>query len=345
MRNLFIGLTLTVIGGGAGWFYWGLTQPGVAPPPISVSFPAPPETIRTGLDALPTESGLIVGLDLAAVRKRPWFLQLLDEGDQKTDADYQDFVASTGFEYTRDLTRLWLGVFGSTKEPSFAGVAEGDFSREKILAHAKRYGATSTNYRGTTIIEVNEPLRIQNSAINDQMSSFALAFLQDGRMAFGSDSERVQMVIDVIAGKRPSIGRNRDRAARIYASVGDAPMWVVNDLNRWMPPQLAKYADVTSLIREFAGSMEIHRSATRLHGSILCNNAEQASKLKTNLKLLLLTGGFLLKRSDQLAMRTFAGHMGKIETSVVGSRVRIVLELTPAELIELLDQAESLELP
>ena len=122
-------------------------------------------------------------------------------------------------------------------------------------------------------------------------------------------------------------------------------MWTVNDLNRWMPPQLADRPDVLPLIRELAGGLEVHADGVQVRGVIICHNAEQASKLRINLKLLLLTGGFLLKRSDQPAAQAFAGRVGDIESYVDGSLIGMVLGLTPAELTELLDKSVSLELP
>ena len=344
-RNLFMGLALAAVGGTGGWLYWSLTQPGIVPPAVSDALPPPPERILTGLDLLPEESGVIAGLDFTAMRHHRWFMRILAEGAEEREKDYQEFVASTGFDYTRDLDRLWIGVFGPSDKPYFAGIAEGTFSRERIIARAREFGATPLTYRDRDIYQVDDPLRTEDAAVSDKVSSFAFAFLKDTRLAFGSDRERVEMVLDVAAGKRPSVGRDRTRAQRIYQSAGASQFWLVDDLARWMPPQLAKRADVTSLIREFAGGLEVHKDGTRIQGSFLLDNAEQASKMQTSLKLLLLTGGFLLKRSNQPAIKTFGGHMGDIQSYVRGARVSAVLDLTPDELTDLLEKAETLELP
>src|SRR3990172_7144139 len=151
--------------------------------------PAAPETLA-GLSWLPAESGLVAGIDLAAVRQQPWLGAQLGEvaGGQTESADYRAFVAATGFDYTRDLDRVWLGVRGSSEQPTVAGVAEGRFVRDKILAHARQQRATLLPYRGLEVYEVETR--------QEPRGRFAFAFLDDSHVAFGSDAHAAAQVVD-----------------------------------------------------------------------------------------------------------------------------------------------------
>ena len=104
--------------------------------------PPQPERV-TGLAWLPAEAGLVGGVDLAGLRQQGWLLDDLRRatGDVKEAPDYRAFVEATGFDYSRDLDHLWVGVFGTSQQPLLTGVAEGRFVRPRILDYARKQGA------------------------------------------------------------------------------------------------------------------------------------------------------------------------------------------------------------
>ncbi|MFQ5695388.1 MAG: hypothetical protein ACE5HB_05315, partial [Terriglobia bacterium] len=197
------------------------------------SVPAPtfPAVARPGLDWLPAEAGLMAGVELAALRELPWLLALLDEagGEVEQEPDYRAFVDATGFDYSRDLDRVWLSLFGASEQPHVAGVAEGRFDRAAIVAYARQQGATVSSDRGVEIYEAPlEGTRGRNR--------FAFAFLDERRLAFGSDTERVRQVLACAAGRAPAVGTDEARRAEIELASAGQQAWLVNDPARWQPP-------------------------------------------------------------------------------------------------------------
>lgn len=330
--NLFIGLGLALLGGGLGAAYWFFLAP---PPPPAV------ESIRklAGLELLPEESGLVASLDLAALREQAWIFELTEDGPQEMEKDYRDFVESTEFDYTRDLDRLWLGVFGPGESPHVTGVAEGRFSQQKIIAHAERYGGEPEPYRGHDVYQIDDPVRLDRPELEGKVQSFAFAFLSDNRLAFGSDRDRVRLVLDVLAGEAASVASDPERKKHLEASAGGSQFWVANDLSRWMPPALADRASITPLIRELGGGVKVDAEGLTLRGTVGCHEEEQAERLHATSKLALLAGGLFLKRGDNPLARSLADLLGEVKLYAAGREVEARISLSRAQLAKLLREA------
>jgi len=334
-RNLFIGLSLATLGAALGALYWVFTTPVPPPPPPEK---APKEL--SGLESLPEVSGLVAGVDLTAIREHSWFTALQAESPQEEDPDYREFVDSTGFDYTRDLDRLWVGVFGPSKEPFVAGLAEGRFSREKIIAHAEKYGGELEEYRGAEIYHIDQPLRMDDPALTENVRSFAFAFLSETRLAFGTDAERVRMVLDVIAGEAPSVTSDPERRARLEASAAASQLWVADDISRWTPPRFSSAGQTLQIIREFGAGMQVGEQDITIRISLICGNSEQAESLYTNLKLALLGARFFLGSPTDPLVHALGKLLNQIELYSAGTGVEAVLNLTSAQVSELLKAAE-----
>ena len=97
------------------------------------------------LAAMPGDASSIVFVDLAELRKAPFFAQVLAWAPKpQADADYLQFVLETGFDYERDLDRIALAVEQRDKESLLFGIADGKFDRKKIADYAAKKGLCFT---------------------------------------------------------------------------------------------------------------------------------------------------------------------------------------------------------
>ena len=312
--------------------YWVLTRR--APLPTDDT----PATPLAGLDSLPAEAGLVARIDLAAIRQQEWFLSVLEQATAEAgvEEDYKAFVASTGFDYTRDLDQLWLGLFGSGDRPFAVGIAEGRFSREKILAHARAYNGRQERFNGYEIYQVDDPIRSDAEGAG----SFAFAFLADDRLAFGTDAERVRMVIETASGQRPAIGSDPGRRARLEKLGAGQQAWAVDDLSRWVPEFLRSQEDIDGLLKELAAGVFLSPDGLRLRALAHCHEPEQAQSLHDNLKLYLLMGRLLLGRNPNAMVKSLAGSLGDVAVYQEGTDVQAELTLTPEQITNLVAPPE-----
>jgi hypothetical protein len=122
------------------------------PPLTGASASAPPDL----MSQLPPGAPVVAYIDVAALRKlqdSPLAAMLgLVGTDPKEDRDYQQFVAGTGFDYTRDLDTAAIAIWpvalltpgGGLGTNQVLAVAEGRFDEEKIKSYALRTGHVST---------------------------------------------------------------------------------------------------------------------------------------------------------------------------------------------------------
>jgi hypothetical protein len=291
-----------------------------------------------GLDWLPAESGLVAGVNLEAFRQQEWLLQLLDQAtsDAGADKDYQEFVTSTGFDYASDLDQLWLGFYGPSDKPFVVGVAEGKFSREKLTGHALRYGGQITEHREFEIYQVDDPIRSDSQ----QAGSFAFAFLAKNRLAFGSDTERVKLLLDTAAGESTSVGGDEARRARLEKASAGQQLWASNDLSRWTLSYLQKQKDIAALLKELGAGIAISPTGLRLQTVALCHEPEQAERLHDNLKLLLLAGRLYLRGDSNPLVQSLGKSLSDIDLYQEGPVVQAELELTQTQVTALLTPPE-----
>jgi len=89
----------------------------------------------------PSDADSLVYVDLAALRRSPFFAQLLALAPSPgEDPDYREFVTATGFDYSRDLDRALIATRPSSAPASTIAIADGRFDRAKIAAFSLRSG-------------------------------------------------------------------------------------------------------------------------------------------------------------------------------------------------------------
>lgn len=103
---------------------------------------APPAAAVPELFLLaPSDADSLVYVDLAALGRSPFLAQLLAFAPSPAeDPDYREFVAATGFDYSRDLDRALIVTRPPPSAPSTIAIADGRFDREKMAAYSLRSG-------------------------------------------------------------------------------------------------------------------------------------------------------------------------------------------------------------
>jgi hypothetical protein len=106
------------------------------------------------LSWMPEDARAILVIDLAELRRAPFFADLLAWAP-KPDADqeYRQFVRDTGFDYERDLDRLAVAFGQQGAQKIFYAVGDGQFDKKKIKAYVVKNGAVQ-NSGGTEILSL-----------------------------------------------------------------------------------------------------------------------------------------------------------------------------------------------
>jgi hypothetical protein len=106
------------------------------------------------LAQMPTDASAVLYVDLDALRQSPFLAELYKWAPQtKADADYAQFVQSTGFNYQSDLSRASIALLKRGQETTLFAVADGRFDRKKISAYASQTG-TRENRNGKEVFSV-----------------------------------------------------------------------------------------------------------------------------------------------------------------------------------------------
>lgn len=126
------------------------------------------------LSPLPAEATSVIYVDLDALRQSPFLAELYRWAPQTVaDADYSQFMQSTGFNYERDLNRLGLATWKDGTNTIVLAVAQGNFDRAKISAYAAQSGSK----------EVRGRREIFSVPINGSSRRLSLTFLRSNLLA------------------------------------------------------------------------------------------------------------------------------------------------------------------
>jgi hypothetical protein len=133
------------------------------------------------LNLVMPDAKILAGVNVDQAKTSP-FGQYVIAQIQAQDPHFQEFVAETGFDPTKDLDELLIASNGTGKTAAHLTLARGTFNADSIGAAAKAGGATSEVYNGVTIVE--------NSKHGD-----GFAFL-NGTLAIAGDIASVKAAID-----------------------------------------------------------------------------------------------------------------------------------------------------
>lgn len=91
---------------------------------------------------VPSDTTSVVFIDCQALRTSSFLKKLYDWAPQtQEESDYSQFVRETGFNYERDLQRIFIALTNrGADSATLILLAEGKFNRAKIQAYLTRYG-------------------------------------------------------------------------------------------------------------------------------------------------------------------------------------------------------------
>ncbi len=146
------------------------------------------------------------------------------------DQGRRQFQSLTGINFETDIERV-LGCFDSSspnggQSNSGLALARGVFDDVKIESLMEEHGARRQDYKGTRLIIIDHP---GADTFGAEHSSFALAFLEPGLIAFGG-TPLVQHAIDLHASGGPSAATNDELVSHIRP-VENGNAWVVGRMD------------------------------------------------------------------------------------------------------------------
>ncbi|MEE8201902.1 MAG: hypothetical protein V3R29_12145 [Candidatus Acidoferrales bacterium] len=307
--------------------------------------PRPQPKAIPALGWLPAESGLVAGFDLEQLRGQAWLLALLEEagGEVEEGAEYREFVEATGFDYRRDLDRVWLGVFGASEEPTVAGVAEGRFDRERILAYARRQGAIQTLHGGVDIYEVQTEFRPPpipgQPPPETQVRTFALAFLEESYLAFGTDAASVARVVDCREGRAPAVASDAARRADLERLAAGRQVWLVDEREKWQPQFLREQEWLGAEVVQLSLGLQVSPDGVEAEAAARCREPAQAGRLANTLRLGAVVLSIVLRQEEDKFSQAALDALGRVELTQEESTLRAWVRLPPELLTTLLSAA------
>jgi hypothetical protein len=315
-----------------GIFYYRQRGPLPALPGVTNN-PGPPPDILT---QLPLDAPVVGYVDASALRKlqnSPLAAVLgLTSPGPEADREYQQFVADTGFDYTRDLDHaaiaFWpanLGPDDSLSENRVVAIAEGRFEEQKIKVYALRTGKLTTH--GTqSIYEIpgNPPI--------------ALEFLSSTRLALACGKNATDLLDTISSSGVPA--RDPAMQARVK-SVAGAAIFAVARTDR-LP---------ASFYASFKNSPQLDQLARSIRGLTLagqpsgedvnvaldaeCDSMTNAIKISTLLDTFRMVGSMALhdpKMRDQMTRQQaafLASVLSQAKITHQDKFVRLSLRITP----------------
>jgi hypothetical protein len=131
------------------------------------------------LAEMPVDASVVFFIDLDALRQSPFLAELYKWAPQnKADADYAQFLQSTGFNYESDLNRVSIALVKHGQENILLAVADGRFDRTKISAYASQTGTRET--RGER--------EIFSVPVSGGTRRITFTFLRNNRIALTNDA-------------------------------------------------------------------------------------------------------------------------------------------------------------
>ena len=128
------------------------------------------------------DAQVLAGVNVEQAKVTPFGQYVLSQ-IRTSDPQFQELIALTGFDPTRDVREVLVASNGGTATHAGLVVARGTFDSNKIAAAAVDKGAVTETYNGVTIIE--EPKK-----------SAGVAFLFSSTVVVAGDLANVKAAID-----------------------------------------------------------------------------------------------------------------------------------------------------
>jgi len=232
-------------------------------------------TTKAALSRLPGDALLVAGLDVRATRKSALFKKIALTAERKNKLGLASLKADTGFDYKRDLDRVWLVIpsDAASGRERMAFLAKGKIDQARFLAWLKK-------------TEKAEAHRAGNLTYYKAGDS-AWAFLGDGWLLLA----HADYVDQVLGAHARGSGRAIDDAALMTAvraaAHSSSHAWIATVI----PSQLKSKLREEAFTRSFADlewsamSAKFGRSIS-FHGEVRAATAEAATALAGALNMM-----------------------------------------------------------
>jgi hypothetical protein len=302
--------------------------------------PAIPER-KALLSWMPDGARAVVFLDLTALRRSPFFADLLAWAPQPdADREYRQFVRDTGFDYERDLERLAVAFEQQGRQKIFFAVGDGHFDVRKIKTYAAKNGA----------LQKSGGREIFSLPMAGSSAHLSFTFLTKNRLAFTTNNDFASWQHGA---KAVEDAEWRERFTRVAGSPIFAVMRneVLKDAfgSDLASQDLARQAtsgfsspQLSSLLAQLqwltvAGKPENNKMRVALDGeSLEEKNAQQLADLLNGVVLLARAGISNGKAQQQLGTATRQSYLTLLKSVEVSridrpdsKSVRLMFDVTP----------------
>lgn len=169
-------------------------------------------TRDTVLSAMPSDASAVLFADLKELRRSPFANELYHWiPKSQADAEYTEFLRTTGFDYERDLDRVGIAVINGEKGRQLLAIAEGRFDRGKIEAYASQSG-TRVIRGGREIFSVT---------LNENARTISFAFVSKDEIVLADTGN-----LAALLAASPSGTDARDWRER-FARVAGSPLFAI----------------------------------------------------------------------------------------------------------------------
>jgi len=304
------------------------------------------------LAVLPAGASTVVFADFAELHQSPFLAQLYSWAPKpQVDADYAQFLRDTGFDYERDLDRLFVVAIKRAQGTEFFLLADGRFDRKKIVVYASQSG-THDKSAGHEIFSVpvgappvtnanGNAASTENSSANPGKISFT--FLSNTRMALATNANLAALLSATATGQDAKDWRERfDRLAgspifaviRQDAAPGSA--LAARSPSGLQSPQLASLLDQLQWITVAGKPEGDHLRIVAEGESTAADSARQLADMLNGILLLAeagLNGPQIRSQLDPQSREAFLELLKTADVSRIDRRetksVRLVFDISP----------------
>jgi len=286
----------------------------VLPPLISCGRKIGPEN---SLLLVPKETGTLISINITKLAKTGLYQDLIK--DEARLAEYNRFIADTGIDPLKDLTKLLIIIpENSGKIGESVSIGFGSIEKDKIIANLKKKGTlTEETYLGVTIYRLAGSERRIN-----------ISFLGEGVIATGSIAP-LKEVIKLFKRKGETIQENPELMELIDRINQADTIWAVS----MIPPDWKKKFASFPLtfpfasLRSFLFSLNTEKEEIRL---VLVGKAETGGKAKEIANT--ITGLLGIGRMGVEGKPALSDLLDKIEIESIEEFITLSLNATKEEL-------------
>lgn len=286
------------------------------------------------LAQMPADASVVFFADLEALRRSPFLAELYKWAPQtKADADYAQFLQSTGFNYERDLDRVSVALLHRGQESILFAVAEGRFDKKKISAYALQTGTREN--RGA-----REIFSVPQSGNNRRIT---FSFLGKNRIALTNGAELETWL------SRPQVDSDLQEWRERFRRLAGSPLFAVIRQDASLGAALSAQApggmhspELSALIKQLewitvAGKSDADRLRIVLEGEGAPDApTRQLSDVINGLLVLAQAGLNDLKTRQQLPPDVREAYLEMLKSADVSQidrgqtkSVRLIFEVTP----------------